>query len=126
MPAEVASPFVQYVLPAIGQVLSALLFGRSQKKADKATDAQANLANVSADIFRQQSAIDLPYRATAMDALLRRSKQQFPRILPTSPGTALNPLSGGQQPQYPMSGVNSAPPQRDFQSILRALTAGRR
>ena len=115
--------------PVLGQVLGAVLYSNQSGKAQKATDAQANLANTAADIFKQQAAIDLPFRTATMSGLLDRSHQKFPRFMPGSPSAALNPMAGGRQPQYPGAGGQRASGPaagRDFQSILQALQGGNR
>ena len=112
--------FLKYGLPVIGQVLSAVFYNKQSGKAQDAADAQGYLANAAADIFKQQAAIDLPYRTATMSGLMDRSQQKFPRIMPGSPSAALNPMAGGRQPQYPLFG------NRDFQSILHDLQGGNR
>ena len=117
------------LVPVIGQIIAAYLVNKQSGKVGKAADAQGNLANTAADIFGRQAAIDLPFRASTMGALLGRGQQKFPRIMPGSPSAALNPMAGGRQPQYPgASGVpaNGPAPGRDFQSILQALQGGNR
>lgn len=107
----------------LSNVIGAALFGGSSGKADKMIDSQARLSDAATNIFQRQANQDLPYRKNMYDALVKRSRRQFPRILPQQPSAPLNPMAGGARPSY--SGMNEGSRSQNFGSILKALTQGR-
>ncbi|HAM56389.1 MAG TPA: hypothetical protein DCQ64_13720 [Candidatus Rokubacteria bacterium] len=117
----------------LGQLLStllgSLLMQGSTGKVDKLINSQSRLADTASNIFGRQAAQDLPFRGAVYSGLLNRSRQQFPRIMPTQPGAALNPMADGRRPSYPTGGVSGMPGQPgarpDFNSLLQALMARR-
>jgi hypothetical protein len=116
----------KYGLPILGQILGFKLLQGGQKPVQEAAGAQAGLAKAMEDLLRSQSTMDLPYRGNMLDALQKRSQQQFPSMLPKQPG-AFNPLQGGHRPTMPMqpgpgeaAGSESMP---DFQTLMKLLSS---
>lgn len=113
-------------------ILGGILGRGSRNTQNQAAQGQLQLAQQLANIFQQQAAQELPFRANVQQALSQRAGQTMPMLLPQLPRT-FNPLALRQQMQVPQSGPlpqGGAPVQRQDQNPLNAamlqlLTQGR-
>jgi hypothetical protein len=114
-------------IQGIGALAGLFGGGGGMSGAEKnALKAQTELSKIMGDIYKKQSAMDLPYRKDLYGALQQRVNQQRPRFLPGAP-TYSNPSArtrqaqpnvraqGAQRPQQ-MPQQQSLPPQ-----LLQAL-----
>ena len=83
--------------PIISGVLGSFLNRGNDKASRQAMQGNLELQKALFDIFKQQAALDLPFKADVQDQLRQRMARRIPRFTPQR-GPAVNPLARRVRP----------------------------